>query len=79
MERGEKFWKTILAAYSRTQDVILQLPPDGPMLPAIGKASGRHILQADTDTTFLTSIKSGLDSLLEEVKLTMPPAKTMTI
>ena len=79
MERGEKFWKTILAAYSRTKDIILQLPPDGPMLPTIGKALGRHILQIDNDTTFLTSIKSRQDNLLDEVKITMLPAKRMTM
>ena len=79
MERGEKFWKTILNTYSRTQDIVLQLPADGPMLPALGEASGRHIVQADTDTNFLASIKSRQDNLLEEVKITMLLATRLTM
>ena len=72
---GMKFWKTILATFSRPQDIILQRLPDGPLLPALGKASGRHILQADADSTFLESIKSSQEILLKDIVKNLPLTK----
>ncbi len=73
MERGFNVWKSILAAYTRPRDIVLQLLPDGPMLPTIGKASGRHILQADEDRDFLESISVCQEEKLQNVMNRLPP------
>ena len=55
-EREFQFWRGVLAAYTKPQDIVLQMFPDGPMLPTVGVATGRHILQLDEDRDFLECI-----------------------
>ena len=79
VQRGMEFWKTILAAYSKPNNIILQLLPDGPMLAALGQATGRHILQACEDKGFLESIRSAQEDLVEQIVNILPPASRFPI
>ena len=72
-EPGFKFWQYILATYTRPNDIILHLLPDGPMLPALGMVSGRHVIQADQDVVFLDSLGVTQETLVDDVKKRLPP------
>ena len=74
-QRGFKFWQSILATYTRPNDIILHLLPDGPMLPALGMVSGRHVIQADQDAVFLDSLGVTQETLVDDVKKRLPPGK----
>ena len=74
-QRGFKFWQSILATYTRPNDIILHLLPDGPMLPALGMVSGRHVIQADQDAVFLDSLGATQETLVADVKKRLPPGK----
>ena len=72
---GFKFWHSILAAYTKPNDIILHLLPDGPMLSTLGKVLGRHVVQADEDAAFLDSIGVSQETLIEDVRKRLPQAK----
>ena len=69
-QQGFKFWHSILASYTKPNDFILHLLPDGPMLSKIEKVSQRHVIQADEDATFLDSISVSQETLIEDVRNT---------
>ena len=67
-KRGFNFWHNMLATYTQPRDVVLQLLLDGPMLPTIGKVTGRHILQAAEDVEFLECIRVRHDQKANIIK-----------
>ena len=67
-QQGFKICHSILGAYTKPNDIILHLLPDGPMLLALSKVSGRHVLQSDEDAIFLDSIGVSQESLIEDVR-----------
>ena len=74
-QRGFKFWQSILATYTRLNDIILHLLQDGPMLPALSMVSRRHVIQADQDVVFLDSLCVTQETLTDDVKKRLPQEK----
>ena len=74
-QRGFKFWQSILATYTRPNDIIFHLLLDGPMLSTLGMVSRRHMIQADQDTVFLDSLGVTQETLVDDVKKRLPPGK----